>query len=250
MTKVIKASLPHGKTQTPEYHSWRGMIERCENPKSTQYKDYGARGITVCPRWRNSFLAFLEDMGPRPAQTMLERRKNMQGYEPDNCCWATRKEQARNKRNNRLLTAQGATRTLAEWSEITGLHFTTILTRIGRGGWDIEKALTTPAGTQRKNRRWLTLGERTQPLTAWAKELGTSRTSIISRLERGMSVEEALTQPFNLNKHLLTWQGKTMSINDWSRELGWPVYVIQNRLREDWSIEKTLTTPRRIYARS
>jgi len=83
------------------------MIQRCTNPNSVAYEWYGARGITVCDRWRNSFQAFFDDMGPRPKGMTLEREKNDVGYQPGNCVWATRDAQMRNTRYTRLVDVDG-----------------------------------------------------------------------------------------------------------------------------------------------
>jgi len=90
----------HGKslTRPPEYEAWRSMVKRCVNPNYKQWKDYGGRGITVCNRWINSFENFYEDMGDRPDNLSLERINNDEGYFPENCKWATRKEQRANQR--------------------------------------------------------------------------------------------------------------------------------------------------------
>lgn len=149
-----KHGCARDKAWTPEYATWLGMKARCYQPHCSEFKNYGGRGIQVCERWINSFSSFLADMGERPSATHSIDRINMDGhYEPDNCRWATLKEQARNKRSNHLVTFNDETLCVAEWAERYALPSTIVLTRLYRG-WSVERALTTPRhGAQRLTRK-------------------------------------------------------------------------------------------------
>lgn len=99
---IRKLSYVHGKVKTPEYNIWCLMKRRCLNPTSASYSYYGGRGITVCDIWKNSFEKFLADMGERPtSKHSIDRIENNGNYEPSNCRWATKKEQAQNKNSNK-----------------------------------------------------------------------------------------------------------------------------------------------------
>lgn len=120
------------------------MLTRCRNPKSTAYARYGGRGITVCERWL-SYENFLADMGRRPsAQHQLEREDNEKGYGPDNCRWATRTEQANNRRSNVLVEYHGQTKTVAQWATELGFGKMSFWRRLFRHKWDKERAFTQP----------------------------------------------------------------------------------------------------------
>lgn len=138
-----KNGFKHGLSGSSTYMTWIDMRRRCDNPSHPAYKWYGARGITVCERW-SVFKWFLEDMGERPAGASLDRIDNNGNYASANCRWVGAKEQGRNKRTNRLVTARGETLPVSVWAERSGLLKTTIIERLNRG-WTDERAVTEKA---------------------------------------------------------------------------------------------------------
>ena len=136
----------HGqsKPRTPEFVAWEHMIQRCTNSSDSQFYNYGGRGISVCDRWQVSFVAFFEDMGPRPSDKhSIERIDNNDGYHPKNCRWATSLEQNRNRRNNNRITFQGETLCLEDWAIRYNVNRETLRRRILRN-WPLELAFTRP----------------------------------------------------------------------------------------------------------
>lgn len=150
-----KIITKHGYSQNNKtYRSWINMIQRCTNPNDQAYNYYGGRGIEVCERWRNSFPNFLEDMDESPGYGYsIEREDNDGNYCPENCIWATHKQQNRNSRNNHLITHNDETQCLIEWSEKFNIKSVTLWTRLYKFGWSIEKALTTPVRRYKKRRK-------------------------------------------------------------------------------------------------
>lgn len=129
----------HGKSYSSEYTIWHHMIRRCHYPKNTNFPIYGGRGIAVCDRWRfgenamSGFECFLADMGDRPAELTVERKDNELGYSKDNCCWATRKTQARNKRTTLFLNVNGERKTMIQAAEDANLSYEKVYSRLKRG---------------------------------------------------------------------------------------------------------------------
>jgi len=126
------------------YHAWRNMLRRCYDTTSEMYYAYGKRGITVCEKWKNSFIEFVKDMGtPFDKSLQIDRLDNNGNYEPSNCRWITCAQNNLNRRNNRIITAFDKSKTIKEWSNETGYSSNIIRQRIDREKWPIEKALTT-----------------------------------------------------------------------------------------------------------
>ena len=142
------------------------MRQRCENPKVRCWRYYGGRGITICPRWQD-FATFLADMGPRPSDAhSIERKDNDGPYSPDNCCWATRSQQALNKGGKRpafFITHAGETLHIYAWATRTGIPWRTIYGRLRQKGWTVERALTTPLHANKQahhpHNRWMKRAE-------------------------------------------------------------------------------------------
>lgn len=150
-----KALTTHGGTvggkPTRLYKVWDGMKARCYNPKKTYYPIYGGRGITICDEWRYSFEAFRDwSLANGYAEGLtIDRIDNDGPYSPENCRWATIKEQNSNKSSNHYLTYNGETKTIMQWAEATGFTFHALLARMSKG-MTVEEALLTPLKTKGK----------------------------------------------------------------------------------------------------
>jgi hypothetical protein len=135
----------------PEYRAWESMKRRCYNSNSKDYKYYGGRGIQVCGEWRDSFTTFLADVWRRPSPNhSLDRYPNNNGnYEPGNVRWATRREQSRNRRYNRILEFNGESLPISVWTERLDLPYYLLYLRLRRG-WTVKRALSTPVDVHKQ----------------------------------------------------------------------------------------------------
>jgi len=137
------SAFSHGSAirgeETPEYRCWKSIKVRCYNSNYKQFPDYGGRGIRVCQRWLDSFENFLADMGQKPSHSYsIQRQDNDGDYSPENCYWATDKEQRRNKRTTYWVTINGKTQSLVDWFDELGVKKSTFYSRKKRGLSDIE----------------------------------------------------------------------------------------------------------------
>ena len=138
----------HGLSQTALFQRWHMMVRRCTDQRIEAYKNYGGRGITVCDRWM-VFENFVEDMGFPDRGMTLERIDNDKGYSKENCCWAPRKTQSRNKRTNRMIEHNGKTQCVSDWEDELGFTRGVLRNRLNRG-ITFEVAVQYPKSQKRK----------------------------------------------------------------------------------------------------
>lgn len=133
VSRVLRTK--HGAYGKKLYYVWSSMKMRCINPKNKAYKNYGARGVTVCDEWLHSFEVFQRWalVNGYEDGLSLDRIDNNAGYNPSNCRWVTRDVQNNNRRDNRLVEYDGQVRTVAEWARITGLPYEALRRRIAKG---------------------------------------------------------------------------------------------------------------------
>lgn len=144
---LSRAKTTHGLSSADEYKIWKGMKRRCENSNDAAFSDYGGRGIEVCQRWQ-SFENFYCDMGKRPAGMTIERINTNGNYEPENCTWATVKEQNNNRRSTVRIKINGVINSLKIWCEYLGLSYKAVHLRITRYKWSLHRALEMSLDTE------------------------------------------------------------------------------------------------------
>lgn len=138
-----------------EYHSWKKMIERCNDEKANGYKIYGGRGVKVCDRWsgQNGFDNFIDDIGLKPTDNYysIDRIDSNGNYEPGNCKWSTRKEQNQNRCNSIKITVDGIDYNLTEFARIANINYSALYGRV-KAGWSVDRIVNTPtAGWKEQN---------------------------------------------------------------------------------------------------
>lgn len=135
----------HGYYYEPWYRNYRTMMDRCYCPKAGNYHRYGGSGVTVCEEWHDieNFKKWVENSNFAPGLT-LDRIDCTKGYSPDNCRWATMREQTNNRRNTLFLEYKGDRRALTDWADVLGINHRTLYSRVHKQGWSVERAFETP----------------------------------------------------------------------------------------------------------
>ena len=194
----------HGKSHTRLFRVWSGIRNRCLCPNDKHYKDYGGRGITLCEEWKNDFMAFYnwayangyDETAPKGKCT-IDRIDNNKGYSPDNCRFVNLKVQANNKRNNHIVAVGKEALTVAEVADMANIEYNTMCGRVNKG-WDIESAINTPLNSKKSRRihnpKYI-YKEHEYTKTEISRIFGIDKRTFGTRLERGMTVAEAIETP-------------------------------------------------------
>ena len=191
---IAEKATKHGHSKSRLYNVWSTMKSRCFYEKNRSYKNYGGRGITVCPEWANDFAAFEKwsyengfDENATRKECTIERIDPNGNYEPSNCTWKNMKEQCNNKRNNHILTYKGETHTISEWAEKLGIKTSSLITRVHLG-WSVERILGEPI----KSEMLLEYHGVKKTIKEWAKEMGVLPRVMYCRKSRGWTTEEII----------------------------------------------------------
>jgi hypothetical protein len=196
--KYCDNCTPRGWIKKSEYTSWYEAWRRCTEPDHPSFKSYGARGISVCRRWKK-FENFYADMGPKPTpKHMIDRIDSNGNYEPSNCRWATRKENMANRRVTVRITQDGITKTAKDWCGELNIPYFTAVDRIKRG-YTVDEILHQGSLRALKSRERsrmdapVEFNGTTKRLSEWCRELGISFERTYRRRRRGLSTEEILS---------------------------------------------------------
>lgn len=191
--KTKERMTKHGQKQTRLYNIWCSMKERCNNPNSQAYKDYGGRGISICKDWQDDYMNFYNwSINNGYDKKLTIDRIDVNGnYEPLNCRWATTDEQCNNRRNNIKITYNGKTQTLFQWCEEYGLEYRMILARYHNPNFQnksIEELLFTPNQKQ----ILITYNGETHTISEWSKITNIRHNVIFDRWQKGYYEEDIL----------------------------------------------------------
>ena len=249
---IHQDSMTHGFTSqyAPRwkrllYQVWADLKQRCNNPKTTNYDDYGGRGITYAPEWEDfeTFKDWAIDHGYREGVT-LDRIDVNGNYEPDNCRWVDWTIQANNKRDNVIIKVGDEIHTIAEWARITGAKSPNIQYRYEDAKYDPSIAID-PEYLRNKTKQLITFEGETHDIREWAKIKGLTYSIINWRIKNGWDVEKALNTPSKNTKSTktITVDGEEHTVQEWSQINGIGITTIYERISRGWSEEAAVTIP-------
>lgn len=200
---MARTAAHHGESTTRLYKAWRNMKNRCLNHNSPDFPLYGGRGIKVCDSWADSYLFFRDwALANGYSDGLTIDRVDVNGdYCPENCRWATPKQQSRNTRKNIHVEKDGFSGCLLDYCALCGLNYHTVISRLNLG-WPLDEAIRTPDRTNYKKREiMLTYHGKTMNATAWCKELGIPKTNLFRRLDKGWDAQKCFETPFRKRRN-------------------------------------------------
>lgn len=228
---------------TKLYHVWLSMRARCNNPNDKGYQNYGGRGIKVCNEWNDykNFKTWAYENGYKEDSGLSIDRIDVNGnYEPNNCRWATIKQQANNTRRNVYLTIDGEKKSVPEWAEIYGVNQETVRRRVRELGWDPIKALTEPlyyGDVYEYN------GE-SHLLSEWSNILGIEVGTLKTRIDRGWPIDKVFSTPTGKSVIKIEHDGETHTLHEWADIFGMNYITLSKRIREQgMSLEEAVSKP-------
>lgn len=238
-TVSSERSKTHGKTKTRLYRIWQAMKNRCYNKNAPSFKNYGMRGIRICQEWLCDFQVFYDwAMSNGYKEDLTIDRIDVNGnYEPSNCRWSTRTEQANNKTNNHYITIEGKTKTISQWSQIFGINPRSVSNRI-QLGWREERLFDDLIPKD----NYITYNGETKTILEWAEEKGLKASTIRSRIHRGISTEHLFDKIHRRSKGII-YKGEKKSLQEWCDLLNLNYKTVYWRLSNGRSVEDAFESP-------
>ena len=199
--RAAEKATKHGLSKTKLYKSFHQMKQRCYNPKNPSYQNYGGRGIEICCEWLNDINKFAEwayengwDESKSREEQTIDRIDVNGDYSPNNCRLIPMSEQYFNRTDTHYITIDGITKTIKEWSQISGVSMTVINARIVQFGWDAKEAVYRPARKMRTRTGTITYNGQTHTLAEWSKLSGIPLQTLSSRVTRNCTLDEIFSK--------------------------------------------------------
>lgn len=257
--KRYDGNVTHRCANDPFYHTWCAMMWRCYKKEHHNYPRYGARGIYVCNEWHNpeNFIKWAySTVGEKTKELTIDRINNDGPYSPENCRWATIKEQSRNRSTTRFETINGETKPLKSWCEQYGIGYSTVLHRFNYLGWELEDALTVPIGGENIHKKsgvskryiMIEIDGEIKNISDWCKIYNINKSNVYYRIHNGQSPKEALENTINKRKvskkrKEIEYNGESHTICEWADIFGVNRSTFTERIRRGWSIDRILSEP-------